>query len=129
MEKRSKLGDRRGVNENLLQMALLNSILSDFDSALDHLKKAFEISQCSEDRGMLWKAYYVMGRTLEGKKSLGEAMESYRKAITILEAMEADIIEESEEDNFIFGGRTALFGNHSAGNDESCKERSGGRIR
>ncbi len=109
MEKRSKLGDRRGVNENLLQLALLNSILSDFDSALDHLKKAFEISQCSEDRGMLWKAYYVMGRTLEGKKSLGEAMESYRKAITILEAMEADIIEESEEDNFIFGGRTALF--------------------
>lgn len=109
MDKRSKIGDRRGVNENLLQMALLNSILGDFDSAVTNLKKAFEISQCSEDRGMLWKAYYVMGRTLEGKKSLGEAMESYRKAITILEAMEADIIEESDEDNFIFGGRTALF--------------------
>lgn len=109
METRSKLGDHRGVNENLLQMALVNSILGDFDGGLAHLKKAFEISQCSEDRGMLWKAYYVMGRTLEGKKSLGEAMESYRKAITILEAMEADIIEESDEDDFIFGGRTALF--------------------
>ncbi|MBI5249884.1 MAG: tetratricopeptide repeat protein [Desulfomonile tiedjei] len=109
MEKRSKLGDTRGVNENLLQMALLNSILGDFDSPMNHLKKAFEISQCSEDRGMLWKAYYVMGRTLEGKKSLGEAMESYRKAITILEAMEADIIEESDEDDFIFGGKAALF--------------------
>jgi tetratricopeptide (TPR) repeat protein len=109
MEKRSKIGDHRGVNENLLQMALISSILGDFDSALNNLRKAFDISQCAEDRGMLWKAYYVMGRTLEGKKSLGEAMESYRKAITILEAMEADIIEESDEDNFIFGGRTALF--------------------
>ncbi len=109
MDIRNKTGDRRGVNENLLQMALVSSILGDYDSALTHLKKAFEISQCSEDRGMLWKAYFVMGRTLEGKKSLGEAMESYRKAITILEAMEADIIEESDEDNFIFGGRTGLF--------------------
>ena len=50
-----------------------------------------------------------MGRTLEGKKSLGEALEAYRKALRILEGLEADIVEESDEDNFIFGGKTALF--------------------
>jgi CHAT domain-containing protein len=58
---------------------------------------------------MLWKAYFIMGRTLEGRKSRGEALESYRKAITILESMEADTVEESDEDDFIFGGKTALF--------------------
>ena len=108
-EKRTKLGDRRGVNENLLQIALVTSILGDFEEAVGELKRAFEIAHASEDRSMLWKAYFIMGRALEGKKSHGEALEAYRKAITILEAMEADIIEESDEDNFIFGGKTALF--------------------
>ncbi|MBI4961738.1 MAG: tetratricopeptide repeat protein [Desulfomonile tiedjei] len=108
-EKRTKVGDRRGVNENLLQIALVTSILGDFEEAVADLKRAFEIAQCSEDRSMLWKAYFIMGRTLEGKKSPGEALESYRKAITILEAMEADIIGESDEDDFIFGGKKALF--------------------
>ncbi|MEW6352257.1 MAG: tetratricopeptide repeat protein [Thermodesulfobacteriota bacterium] len=108
-EKRLRLGDRRGVNENLLQIALVTSILGDFESAVADLKSAFEIAQRSEDRSMLWKAYFVMGRALQEKKRLGEALESYRKAIGILEAMEADIMEESEEDNFIFGGKTALF--------------------
>jgi CHAT domain-containing protein/outer membrane biosynthesis protein TonB/Tfp pilus assembly protein PilF len=106
---RTKIGDRRGVNENLLQIALVNSILGGFNAAIADLKSAFEISQKSEDRGMLWKAYFIMGRALEERNSIGEALESYRKAITILEAMEADIIEESDEDNFIFGGRNALF--------------------
>ncbi len=106
---RTKIGDRRGVNENLLQIALVNSILGGFNAAVADLKRAFEISQKSEDRSMLWKAYFIMGRTLEEKNSMGEALESYRKAITILEAMEADIVEESDEDNFIFGGRNALF--------------------
>ncbi|HTY22441.1 MAG TPA: tetratricopeptide repeat protein [Desulfomonilaceae bacterium] len=108
-EIRTKLGDRRGITENLLQIALVTSILGDFDSATSDLKDVFEIVQRSEDRSALWKAYFIMGRTLEGKKSLGEALESYRKALAILEAMEADIIEESDEDNFIFGGKTALF--------------------
>lgn len=106
---RTELGDRRGVNENLLQIALVTSILGKFDDAVTELKRAFEIAQCSEDRSMLWKAYFIMGRTLQGRKKLGEALEAYRKAITILEAMEADIIEESDEDNFIFGGKKALF--------------------
>jgi CHAT domain-containing protein len=85
------------------------SILGNFDEAVSHLKSSFEIAHASEDRSMLWQAYFIMGRTLQGKNRLGEALESYRKAITILEAMEADIIEESDEDNFIFGGKTALF--------------------
>lgn len=106
---RMKLGDRRGVNENLLQIALVTSILGDFDCAISDLKRAFQIAQCSEDRSMLWKAYFIMGRTLEGRKRRGEALESYRKAITILEAMEADTVEETDEDDFIFGGKTALF--------------------
>lgn len=108
-EKRTKLGDKRGVNENLLQIALVTSILGNFEEAVADLKRAFEIAQCSEDRSMLWKAYFIMGRTLEGKKSPGEALESYRKALTILEAMEAGITEESDEDDFIFGGKRALF--------------------
>jgi len=108
-EKRSKIGDKRGVNENLLQIALVTSILGSFEEAVEHLKEALEISQCGEDRGMLWKAYFIMGRALQSKKRYGEALESYRKAITILESTEADIAEESEEDNFIFGGKRALF--------------------
>lgn len=80
-----------------------------FDSAVTDLKKAFEIAHCSEDRGMLWKAYFIMGRSLENKNKLGEALESYRKAMSVLESMEADISEESDEDDFIFGGRSALF--------------------
>jgi tetratricopeptide (TPR) repeat protein len=106
---RTKMGDRRGVNENLLQIAMVTSTLGDFDAAVGELKRAFEIAHCAEDRGMLWKAYFIMGRALEGQNKLGEALESYRKAIAILEAMEADIVEESDEDNFIFGGKTALF--------------------
>lgn len=106
---RTNLGDRRGVNENLLQIAMVTSTLGDFDSAVGDLKRAFEIAHCSDDRSMLWKAYFIMGRTLEGQNRLGEALESYKKAIAILEAMEADIVEESDEDNFIFGGKTALF--------------------
>lgn len=108
-EIRTRLGDSRGVSENLLQIALVTSILGDSSRAVADLKRAFEIAQCSEDRSMLWKAYFIMGRTLEGDKRPGEALESYRKAITILEAMEAEIMEESEEDDFIFGGKTALF--------------------
>ncbi len=108
-DKRTALDDRRGVNENLLQIALVTSILGNFGAAVSDLKEAFEIAQRSEDRSMLWKAYFIMGRALQGKGRLGEALESYRKAITILEAMEADIVEESDEDNFIFGGKTALF--------------------
>jgi tetratricopeptide (TPR) repeat protein len=109
LEKRTQLGEQRGVNENLLQIALVSSIMGDFDSAVSDLKKAFEIAHCSEDRGMLWKAYFIMGRALQGQNRMGEALESYRKAIAILEAREAEIIEESDEDNFIFGGKTALF--------------------
>jgi CHAT domain-containing protein/Tfp pilus assembly protein PilF len=108
-DKRTAMDDRRGVNENLLQIALVTSILGNFRAAVSDLKEAFEIAQRSEDRSMLWKAYFIMGRALQGKGRLGEALESYRKAITILEAMEADIVEESPEDNFIFGGKTALF--------------------
>jgi CHAT domain-containing protein len=106
---RSHIGDRRGVNENLLQIAMVSSTLGDFDTAVTDLKRAFEISHSSEDRSMLWKAYFIMGRTLERQKRPGEALESYRKAIAILEAMEADIMEESDEDDFIFGGKKALF--------------------
>jgi tetratricopeptide (TPR) repeat protein len=105
----TKLGDRRGVNENLLQIALVTSTLGDSETAVEDLKKAFEISQASEDRSMLWKAYFIMGRTLESKKTPGEALESYRKAIAILEAMEAETVEMSDDDDFIFGGKTALF--------------------
>lgn len=108
-EKRSQLGDRRGVNENLLQIALVKSILGDFDGAVAGLKSAFEIAHAADDRGMLWKAYFIMGRSLQGKGQTGEALESYRKAIAVLEAMETDIVEESDEDAFIFGGKTALF--------------------
>ncbi len=108
-EIRTNLGNSRGVSENLLQIALLTSILGDFDSAVSDLKNVFEGAQRSEDKRMLWKAYFIMGRALEGKKSLGEALESYRKALAILEGLEADIVEESDEDNFIFGGKTALF--------------------
>lgn len=108
-DKRTMLGDHRGVNENLLQIALVRSILGKFESAVSELKRAFHLAQCSDDKGMLWKAYFVMGRALQGKRRWGEALEAYRKAITILEAMEADIMEESEEDDFIFGGKKALF--------------------
>jgi len=108
-EKRSQLGDRRGVNENLLQIGLVKSILGDFDGAVASLKSAFEIAHASDDRGMLWKAYFIMGRALQGKGRTGEALESYRKAIAVLEGMETDIVEESDEDTFIFGGKTALF--------------------
>ncbi len=108
-EIRAKLGERRGVNENLLQIASVTSTLGDFDSAVADLKHVFEIAQGAEDRGLLWKAYFIMGRTLEGKKRLGEALEAYRRALAILEGMEADIAEESDENNFIFGGKTALF--------------------
>jgi tetratricopeptide (TPR) repeat protein len=108
-QKRSRVGDRHGVSENLLQIALVSSILGHFDQAVVNLKEAFKIAHCSEDRRMLWRAYFIMGRTLQGRKRLGEALESYRKAITILEAMEVDAGEESDEDNFIFGGKTALF--------------------
>ncbi|MBM3303246.1 MAG: tetratricopeptide repeat protein [Deltaproteobacteria bacterium] len=105
----ARLGDRRGINGNLLQIALVNSGLGDSDAAVADVKKAFEIAQSSEDRGMLWKAYFILGRTLEGKKSYGEALESYRKAIEVLEAMEVDVVEDSDEDDFIFGGKTNLF--------------------
>jgi tetratricopeptide (TPR) repeat protein len=106
---RTRLGDRRGVSENHLQIALVTSNLGGFDDAVADLKRTFEISHSTEDRGMLWKAYFIMGRVLESKNSLGEALESYRKAITILEAMEADVVEESDEDTFIFGGKNTLF--------------------
>lgn len=106
---RKSLGDLRGMNENLLQIALVTSRFGNFDAAVADLKRAFEIAQCSEDRSLLWKAYFIMGRTLEGKRSLGEALESYRKAISVVEAMEADTVEEFDEDEFIFGGKTALF--------------------
>jgi tetratricopeptide (TPR) repeat protein len=109
LEIRTSTGDKRGVSENLLQIALVTSNLGKFDSAVTDLKKAFEIAHCSEDRGMLWKAYFIMGRALENKNKLGEALESYRKAISVLESMEADISEDSDEDDFIFGGRSALF--------------------
>ncbi len=109
LELRTETGDNRGVNENLLQISLVTSILGNFETAISHLRRAFEMSNCSEDRSMQWKAYFIMGRALQGKNRLGEALEAYRKAIVILEATEADIIEESDEDNFIFGGKTALF--------------------
>ncbi len=109
LEKRRSLGDRRGVNENLLQIALVQSILGKFEQAKTSLKDALRIAECSEDRSMLWKAYFIIGRTYQGKRKPKEALEAYRRAIRIIEAMEADAVEESEEDNFIFGGRKALF--------------------
>ncbi len=109
MNIRSALGDRRGVNENLLQIAMLTTTLGDYDTALGDLKQALEIAQASEDRSMLWKGYFILGRTLEEKKSFGEALEAYRKSLSIVESMEADYTEESDEDDFIFGGKTTLF--------------------
>lgn len=106
---RSELGDRRGVSENLLQIALVNSTLGYADIAVENLRSALSIAQSSDDRGMLWKAYFIMGRTLEAKKSPGEALESYRKAMAILESMDDEASEESEEDDFVFGGRRALY--------------------
>lgn len=106
---RSEMGDRRGVSENLLQIALVTSTLGDADSAVENLRTALSIAQSSDDRSMLWKAYFIMGRTLEAKKSPGEALESYRKAMTILESMDDESTEESEEDDFLFGGRRALY--------------------
>ena len=106
---RSALGDRRGVNENLLQIAMLSTTLGDHESALEDLRKALEIAQASEDRSMMWKGYFILGRTLEEKKNFGEALEAYRKSLSIVEAMEADYTEESDEDEFIFGGKTTLF--------------------
>lgn len=109
MELRTKLGDRRGINENLLQISLVNATLGDFDASVSDLRKALEIAQTSEDRSMLWKAYFIMGRTLEERKNFGEALEAYRKALSIVDRMDADYSEESEEDDFIFGGTSALF--------------------
>ncbi len=109
MDIRNKLGDRRGVSENLLQIALVNAILGDFDQSVSNLKRGMDIAQASEDRSMLWKAYFIMGRTLEEKKNFGEALEAYRKALSIVDAMDVDYSEESEEDDFIFGGTPALF--------------------
>lgn len=109
MNIRSALGDRRGVNENLLQISMLTTTLGDYDTALADLRKALEIAQASEDRSMLWKAYFILGRTLEEKKNFGEALEAYRKSLSIVESMEADYTEESDEDDFIFGGKTTLF--------------------
>ncbi|MGC8657899.1 MAG: tetratricopeptide repeat protein [Desulfomonilaceae bacterium] len=109
MDLRNKLGDKRGVSENLLQIALVNAILGDFDQSVANLKRGMDIAQASEDRSMLWKAYFIMGRTLEEKKSFGEALEAYRKALSIVDAMDVDYSEESEEDDFIFGGTSALF--------------------
>jgi len=109
LEIHTRLGNLRGLNENLLQIALVNSTLGDADSAVKDLKRAFEIAQSSEDRSMLWKAYFIMGRTLEAKQSPGEALEAYRKALDVLERIEADVVEDTEEDDFIFGGKTALF--------------------
>ncbi|MGC8605781.1 MAG: tetratricopeptide repeat protein, partial [Desulfomonilaceae bacterium] len=109
MDIRIKLGDKRGISENLLQIALVNAILGDFDQSVVNLKKALDIAQASEDRGMLWKAYFIMGRTLEEKKNYGEALEAYKKSLSIVDTVDSDYSEESEEDDFIFGGTTALF--------------------
>ncbi len=108
-EIRSELGDVKGVSENLLQIALVTSTLGDADSAVENLRIALSIAQSSDDRSMLWKAYFIMGRTLEAKKSPGEALEAYRKAMTILESMDDEAPEDSEEDDFIYGGRRALY--------------------
>ncbi len=106
---RTEAGDQRGVSENLLQIALVTSTLGDSDAAVESLRAALSIAQSSDDRSMLWKAYFIMGRTLEAKKSPGEALESYRKAMTILESMDDESTAESEEDDFLFGGRRALY--------------------
>ncbi len=106
---RTGMGDKRGISENLLQIALVNSTLGDFDQSVTNLKRALDIAQASEDRGMLWKAYFIMGRTLEEKKNFGEALEAYRKALSIVDTMDVDYSEDSEEDDFIFGGTSALF--------------------
>lgn len=109
MDIRTKIGNRRGINENLLQIALVNATLGDFDESVSYLKRGLDIAQASEDRGMLWKAYFIMGRTLEEKKNFGEALEAYRRALSIVDTMDADYSEESEDDDFIFGGTSALF--------------------
>lgn len=109
MDIRTKIGNRRGINENLLQIALVNATLGDFDESVMYLKRGLDIAQASEDRGMLWKAYFIMGRTLEEKKTFGEALEAYRRALSIVDTMDADYSEESEDDDFIFGGTSALF--------------------
>ncbi|MFH0958775.1 MAG: tetratricopeptide repeat protein [Pseudomonadota bacterium] len=109
MDIRTKIGDRRGINENLLQISLVNATLGDFEASVTDLKKALDIAQASEDRSMLWKAYFIMGRTLEERKNFGEALEAYRKSLTIVDRMDAEYSEESEEDDFIFGGTSALF--------------------
>jgi tetratricopeptide (TPR) repeat protein len=109
MDIRTKTGDKRGVNENVLQIALVNATMSDFDQSVSNIKRAIDIAQTSEDRSMLWKAYFIMGRTLEEKKAFGEALEAYRKALNIVDSMDADFSEESEDDDFIFGGTSALF--------------------
>ena len=109
LEIHTKLGNRRGLNENLLQIALVSSTLGDADSAVKDLKRAFDIAQSSEDRSMLWKAYFIMGRTLEAKQSPGEALEAYRKALDVLERIETEVVADSDEEDFIFGGKTALF--------------------
>ncbi len=109
MDIRTNLGDKRGINENLLQVALVNATLGDFDQSVANIKRALDIAQASEDRGMLWKAYFIMGRTLEERKNFGEALEAYRKSLSIVDAIDQDYSEESEEDDFIFGGTSALF--------------------
>ncbi|MDQ1238627.1 MAG: hypothetical protein QG577_812, partial [Thermodesulfobacteriota bacterium] len=106
---RSQQGDRRGTNENLLQIALVTSTLGDADSAVEDLRSALAIAQSTDDRSMLWKAYFIMGRCLESKKSLGEALESYRRALAILESMDDEASEENDDDDFLFGGRRALY--------------------
>ncbi len=106
---RTAMGDKRGISENLLQIALVNATLGDFDQSVTNLKRALDIAQASEDRGMLWKAYFIMGRTLEERKNFGEALEAYRKALSIVDTMDVDYSEDSEEDDFIFGGTSALF--------------------
>lgn len=106
---RTGMGDKRGISENLLQIALVNATLGDFDQSVTNLKRALDIAQASEDRGMLWKAYFIMGRTLEERKNFGEALEAYRKALSIVDTMDVDYSEDSEEDDFIFGGTSALF--------------------
>jgi tetratricopeptide (TPR) repeat protein len=108
-EKRAGVGDTRGANENLLQIALVTALLGNFDEATANIKAALEWAHGAEDRNMLWKAYFIMGRVLQGKNRLGEALEAYRKAVSVLETTEGQIVEDSDEDTFIFGGRSALF--------------------
>ncbi len=109
LEIRTRLGDRRGMNENLLQIALLAAIRGQFDDAFPVLRRAYQIAQSSKDRRMLWKAFFIIGRTYQGKGRYGDALESYRSAMLELEKMEEVSADESEEDSFIFGGKTALY--------------------